>query len=151
MMMRVSLCLACTAAQEMKGKRRRAGGAREQSRIFSAGFGVSIPWRGIREVHLTDEFKDVGVRACALSTTRSERCAAVRLVRRGIGAVPIEVPDALGLGDLHWVSAFPGDAEVLYPPLTFLRPTHRMQEIVHPESKVRVMVIEVTPDLSAAE
>ena len=88
-----------------------------------------------------------------MSTTRDLNVALqYGLCDAGSVLFRIEVPDALGLGaDLHWVSAFPGDAEVLYPPLTFLRPTHRRQEIVHPESKVRVMVIEVTPDLSAAE
>ena len=28
---------------------------------------------------------------------------------------------------LHWVSAFPSESEVLYPPLTYLHPTGRRQ------------------------
>ena len=32
--------------------------------------------------------------------------------------------------DLQWLSAFPAEAEVLYPPLTYLRPTGRTEEIV---------------------
>ena len=31
--------------------------------------------------------------------------------------------------DLQFLSAFPGEAEYLYPPLTFLRPTGRVVEI----------------------
>lgn len=32
--------------------------------------------------------------------------------------------------DVQWLSAFPGEAEVLYPPLTYLKPTGRTEEIV---------------------
>ncbi len=31
--------------------------------------------------------------------------------------------------DLQWISAFPTEAEVLYPPLTYLEPTGRTQVI----------------------
>ena len=62
----------------------------------------------------------------------------------------LQVPDALAHGaDLQWLSAFPSEAEVLYPPLTFLRPTGREQELVSNVSGARVSVMEVTPDLSA--
>ena len=45
------------------------------------------------------------------------------------------------------VSAFPGEAEVLYPPLSFLRPTGRSQDVV--SDRGTVTVIEVIPDMSA--
>ena len=88
-----------------------------------------------------------------MSTTRDLEIA-LQYGTCDVGSVlfRIEVPDALGQGaDLRWVSAFPRDEEVLYPPLTYLRPTRRRQEVVHPTTGVRVTVIEVTPDLSAAE
>ena len=31
---------------------------------------------------------------------------------------------------LQWLSAFPAEAELLFPPLTFLKPTGRTQEVV---------------------
>ena len=31
--------------------------------------------------------------------------------------------------NLSWVSAFPGEAEVLFPPLTFLQPTGRTMRV----------------------
>ena len=31
--------------------------------------------------------------------------------------------------ELKWLSAFPGEEEVLYPPLTYLQPTGREQRI----------------------
>ena len=109
---------------------------------------------GIREVHLTEEFKEIGGTELAPMSTTRDLEVALQYGTCDTGSVlfRIEVPDALGLGaDLRWVSASPGDEEVLYPPLTFLRPTHRVQEVVHPRTGVRVTVIEVTPDLSAAE
>jgi hypothetical protein len=48
--------------------------------------------------------------------------------------------------DLQWLSAFPSEAEVLYPPLTFLQPTGRMQEIE--VEAHRFTVVEVRPTLA---
>ena len=32
-------------------------------------------------------------------------------------------------GDLAWCSAFPGEKEFLFPPLTYLKPTGRREEV----------------------
>jgi hypothetical protein len=45
--------------------------------------------------------------------------------------------------DLQWVSAFPSEAEILFPPLTFLQPTGRLQEIEF--DNYTVTILEVTP------
>ena len=50
---------------------------------------------------------------------------------------------------LSWLSTFPNEAEVLYPPLTFLQPTGRMQSVTSEVSGAQVTIMEVTPDLSA--
>ncbi len=48
--------------------------------------------------------------------------------------------------DLQWLSAFPTEAEILYPPLTYLQPTKRSQVIqVHNR---RFTVVEVYPTLA---
>lgn len=59
--------------------------------------------------------------------------------------------DMMHGADLRWISAFPGDSEVLYPPLTFLRPDviKDVQNVVCQISGVCIKVIEVSPDLSA--
>ncbi len=31
--------------------------------------------------------------------------------------------------ELQWLSAFPGEAEMLYPPLTYLKPTGKMDTV----------------------
>lgn len=53
--------------------------------------------------------------------------------------------------DLQWLSAFPGEAEVLYPPLTYLKPTGRTQEIVVQKdatgAELCFRVVEVMPTM----
>ena len=48
--------------------------------------------------------------------------------------------------ELQWLSAFPHEAEVLYPPLTYLQPTGRTQ-IVELRG-YRFTVVEVEPHLA---
>jgi hypothetical protein len=43
----------------------------------------------------------------------------------------------------RFLSAFPGEAEILFPPLTFLKPTGRKLQITH--HAVTFTVIEVEP------
>ena len=45
--------------------------------------------------------------------------------------------------DLQYLSAFPAEAELLYPPLTFLQPTGWSME--HSVGGVKFTVIEVEP------
>ena len=62
----------------------------------------------------------------------------------------IVVPDFMSAGaDLQWLSAFPGEAEVLYPPLTYLKPTGRTQEVglTRGAEQLRFTVVEVSPIL----
>jgi hypothetical protein len=47
--------------------------------------------------------------------------------------------------DLQWLSAFPAEEEILYPPLTYLQPTGRTQ-IIQLE-KYRFTILEVSPTL----
>ena len=44
--------------------------------------------------------------------------------------------------DVAWLSAFPGEKEVLFPPLTYLSPTGRTQKVGD-----RFTIVEVTPRL----
>mmetsp|Transcript_10622 Transcript_10622/g.26265 ORF Transcript_10622/g.26265 Transcript_10622/m.26265 type:complete len:95 (+) Transcript_10622:3-287(+) len=52
--------------------------------------------------------------------------------------------------DLQWLSAFPSEAEVLYPPLTYLKPTGRKQTVrIQREGSPFVFtVVELVPHLS---
>ena len=48
-----------------------------------------------------------------------------------------------GAADLQWLSAFPSEAEVCFPPLTFLKPTGRVQHVSF--NQKRFKVVEVVP------
>jgi hypothetical protein len=107
----------------------------------------------LRGIHVTDEFKrDGGTEFAPMSTTSNLNVALSYLGDFSTTALilKLKVPDALAHGaDLQWISVFPGEAEVLYPPLTFLRPTGRIQEVVSESSSCAVTVIEVIADMSA--
>ena len=47
--------------------------------------------------------------------------------------------------DIGFLSAFPAEKEVLYPPLTFMRPTGSKQEIMVGDATVTIM--EVVPSM----
>jgi len=46
--------------------------------------------------------------------------------------------------ELTYLSAFPGESEVLYPPLTYLRPTGKTEEVVT-ATGATFKVVEVVP------
>jgi hypothetical protein len=48
--------------------------------------------------------------------------------------------------ELQWLSAFPTEEEILYPPLTYLQPTGRTQVIE--VGKCKMTIVEVTPTLA---
>ena len=48
---------------------------------------------------------------------------------------------------LSWVSAFPGEEEVLFPPLTYLKPSRKQVERISYNGRV-IIVIEVVPVVS---
>ena len=65
----------------------------------------------------------------------------------------IRVPDFMSAGaKLAWLSAFPQEDEVLYPPLTFLKPTGKVDHMDFrcqcDGSQIRITVVEVVPHIS---
>ena len=60
----------------------------------------------------------------------------------------IKAEDFMSMGaDLQWLSAFPHEAEFLYPPLTYLEPTGRTSDVsVEREGQeFRFSIVEVIP------
>ena len=54
--------------------------------------------------------------------------------------------------DLQWLSAFPDEAEILYPPLTYLKPTgkaERFDTMDRDGKPVSFTVVELQPTLGA--
>ena len=60
--------------------------------------------------------------------------------------VLVQVDNFLQYGaELKWLSAFPGESEVLFPPLTYLQPTGRVQIVTVGANSFKV--VEVTPNI----
>ena len=111
-----------------------------------------ILWRGMKNVHATNEFVQRGGTELAPMSTTTDFKVAVKYgtCREGSLLLKIVVPSALNHGaDLAWLSCFPTEKEVLYPPLTFLRSRKRFQTFVCEENGAQVNILEVDPDLSA--
>ena len=69
-----------------------------------------------------------------MSTTRDYRVACGYAVRKGKtdGALLMKIVTTNNLqrgADLSFLSMFPGEAETLFPPLTFVQPTGKVQKM----------------------
>ena len=88
-------------------------------------------WRGMRNVKVQDDFLRNGGTESAFMSTSSDLSVAVRYcLSENSVLFKIVSQDFMSTGaDVQWFSAFPQEAEVLYPPLTYLRPTGRSQTV----------------------
>ena len=106
-------------------------------------------WRGMRNLDIGDKFlanNAGGTEVAPMSTTTDMRVA----VHYGLSSDSLlfllKVGNFLQYGaELQWLSAFPGEAEVCFPPLTYIQPTGRTQIITVGENAFKV--VEVTPHL----
>ena len=100
----------------------------------------------MRNLKFTSEFLQIGGSEKApMSTTRSLEVA----VRYSAGECSVLLKlETSGFRDrganLNFISAFPGEVECLYPPLTHLAPTGNKQE-VKLQNGVQFTVVEVKP------
>ena len=113
--------------------------------------GPTVLWRGMKGVHIGPDFMRKGGTELAPMSCTSDFKVAVLYGTSVTGSLlfKINVPNPLSHGaDLQWLSAFPTEAEVLYPPLTFLQPkAGRVKE--YTSNGYTVAVVEVEPNLSA--
>ncbi len=86
--------------------------------------GVDL-WRGMRNVTAAVAFADKGGTELApMSTTTSLEVAMKYAASADSILFKLQTNSFMDRGaDLQYLSAFPAEAEVLFPPLTFLRPT----------------------------
>ncbi len=114
---------------------------------------VVVLWRGMRNRYVPEAFMRLGGTELAFMSTTSDLRVAVRysLSRHSL-LFKIVVPNFMSLGaGVCWLSAFPGEAEVLFPPLTFLQPTGRtdcVEAVDRDGRRVSFTIIEVTPYIS---
>jgi hypothetical protein len=109
-------------------------------------------WRGMRNRKVTDTFlAEGGTEMAFMSTTTDLKVAVLYSLSQQSLLFKIVAPNFLSTGaDLQWLSAFPSEAEMVYPPLTFLEPTGRTQEVseMRDGQLLHFTVVEVTPCLS---
>lgn len=106
-------------------------------------------WRGMRNVKVAQDFMEDlrgGTEVAPMSTT-SDFAVAVRYgVSNETLLFKVKVSNFMQYGaELKWLSAFPGEAEVCYPPLTYLQPTGRTQVVVMGQH--RLTLCEVIPHM----
>lgn len=121
------------------------------ARLSSAQMEVDL-WRGLRGRTASDAFMlRGGTERAPMSTTTNLRVALQYTQPESGGELlvfKLRTDSFMSRGSsLRWVSAFPGEDEILYPPLTYLKPTGRPKQVVRCNGGRVVTVIEVTPTL----
>ena len=101
-------------------------------RSLHVGSGQTVLWRGMRNLDVADDFMSVGGTELAfMSTTLDLRVAVSYCISSQALLFKIVTPDFMAMGaDVRWLSAFPAEKEILYPPCTYLKPTGRVQVII---------------------
>ena len=86
-------------------------------------------WRGMRDRTVTEEFMlKGGVELGCMSTTSDLAVVAGYARSQAPLLLRIKIDNPMEMGaDIRWLSMFPGEEEVLFPPLTFLKPMFKQQ------------------------
>jgi hypothetical protein len=106
-------------------------------------------WRGMKNLELTEEFMTLGITelGCMSTSTsmdtvagyaKSEQPLIFRLVSEDFMSCGIDIGIIIG-----WLSVYPSEAEVLYPPLTYLKYMGQ-----RPIKNSRGIVVDVKPTMS---
>ena len=112
----------------------------------SEGDQVITLWRGLKDTTVSDGSTLLtigGVEMAAMSSSRELRRALFYSHSPNSLLIKYVTSSSMERGaDLLWISAFPGEKEVLYPPLIFLSPTGRTQKVGD-----TFTIVQVTPRL----
>jgi hypothetical protein len=102
-------------------------------------------WRGMKNIKPSDEFKTLGGTELApMSTTTDIKTAVEYSLSSESLIFMIVTKNALQRGaSLSWLSAFPTEEEICFPPLTYLQPTGRKQVVEI--NGMRFTIVEVAP------
>jgi hypothetical protein len=90
-----------------------------------------VVWRGMRNTQVSPAFmKEGGTELGFLSTTVNPSVAVRYSLSKHALLFKILVPNFADAGaEVKWLSAFPNEEEMLFPPLTFLQPTGRTDRV----------------------
>jgi serine/threonine protein kinase len=85
-------------------------------------------WRGLDDMSVSENFvKEGGTEIGCMSTTQDRTVAETKFAKAGERPNPlllkVEATSFMNCGaDIHWLSMYPEEKEVLFPPLTYLQP-----------------------------
>ena len=124
----------------------------KKMRAVQVATGETILWRGMRDLGVAANFLDEGGTELAfMSTTKNLSVAVQYCLSKNSLLFKIVSTNFMTMGaDVSWLSAFPGEEEILYPPLTYLKPTG-CQDVVTVKREgltLTFTVIEVQPQLA---
>ena len=104
-------------------------------------------WRGMRNAEIPEEFLQLGGTELApMSTTTDLAVAMEYCASKNALILRLNTASFMERGaDISFLSAFPTEKEVLYPPLTFMRATGAKQTVKIGDSNVTIM--EVIPSM----
>lgn len=121
-------------------------------RALQVGKGETVLWRGMRNREIADEFMEKGGTELAFMSTTQDLAVAVRYCLSAKSLIfKVVSTGFMTMGaEVQWISAFPGESEILYPPLTYLKPTGRTEtvKIDRDGDQLSFTVVEVQPQLS---
>jgi hypothetical protein len=102
-------------------------------------------WRGMRDTEVTDSFMQHGGTEVAPMSTTTKLEVAVQYSNSAHSLLfKLRTESFMQRGaSIQFLSAFPAEEEVLYPPLTFLKPTGKQMSI--PFRGRMITVVEVAP------
>ena len=111
-------------------------------------------WRGLRDVSMPEEFLlRGGTELAPMSTSTSLEVAIQYSIASAPTLICIRTPTFMQRGaDISFLSAFPAEAECLYPPLTYLQPARRghttkVQVITEAGQRIVFTIVEMIPHL----
>jgi len=101
-------------------------------------------WRGMRNVEVIDGFKrEGGTELAPLSATFDVAVAVRYAISEHAVLLRLRTRSSMERGaDIAWISAFPSEAEVLFPPLVYLQPVGDESKVQLAGVNFRVLAVE---------
>ena len=111
--------------------------AEQQDKVFDI-------WRGMKNLEATERFmKSGGTETSPMSTTKDLKVALAYAMATKSLLFKLRTTSFMARGaNIEFLSAFPAEAEILFPPLTYLKPTGKTELIQLAECAVNVCEVE---------
>jgi len=108
-------------------------------------------WRGMSNMEVAEVFHKSGGTEMALLSTTTKLDVAVHYSSGGSSSLILKLNTSSAMergADISFLSAFPTEAEVLFPPLIYLRPTGKVAKDLEIGGR-SITVVEVVPVLGS--